>query len=93
MRALLDARLNDAEAAARHALALGGRLTRLAQARYGAQLFFVRREQGRLAEIEPDAERILAEHPELRAGWICLVGMVKLARGDVRRPESYWTSW
>lgn len=85
MRALLDARLSDSEAAARHALALGDRLSPLAQARYAAQLFFVRREQGRLAELEADAERILAEHSELRAGWLCLVGMIKLARRDVRR--------
>jgi tetratricopeptide (TPR) repeat protein len=82
-RAFLDGRLGDAEAAARHALAVGERLTPLARARYGAQLFFIRREQGRLGELRADAERILAEHSELRAGWVSLAGMTALARGDV----------
>ena len=54
MVALFEGRLEDSERFAREALELGGRMPGLdAEGIYGLQMFTVRREQGRLAELAP----------------------------------------
>jgi DNA-binding NarL/FixJ family response regulator len=54
MMALFEGRLAESERLAREALELGGRMPGLdAEGVYGIQMFSVRREQGRLAELAP----------------------------------------
>ena len=54
MMALFEGRLEESERLAREALALGDRMPGLdAEGVYGLQMFSVRREQGRLAELAP----------------------------------------
>jgi tetratricopeptide (TPR) repeat protein len=72
MRALLDGRHADAEALAVEALEIGQRpFAPLAFANFSFLLFFLRREQGRLAEMEAatrDAAAERADIPAMRVG-------------------------
>lgn len=88
--ALADGRLEDAEAMAWRSYEAGQLLTgRDASGTYGIQMFSLRREQGRLAELMP-AIRILAtgkrEHGPWRPGLVSLlaeVGMETEARREL----------
>lgn len=68
MRALLDGRHDDAEAAAFAAHAVGsGPFARLATANLSFQLFFLRREQGRLDELLDATRQFAATSPDVPA--------------------------
>lgn len=69
--AVLAGRLADAERLIDDAVQLGQRATPNAVVVYGVQLFGLRREQGRLDEIEPAISALAAEHeaiPAFRTG-------------------------
>jgi len=69
LRALLAGRLDEAERETLDAMAAGDRVSsEFALGYCGAQLFALRREQGRLAEIEPAARDLAARYPDNR-GW------------------------
>ena len=67
--ALCDGRLDEAEAIARRSHEWGRQLTgRDSSGVYGIQMFSVRREQGRLAELAP-VVRVLASDPDRDGAW------------------------
>jgi tetratricopeptide (TPR) repeat protein len=70
-RAHLGGRLEDCESLARDALALGfeGHDESAAQI-FGAQMLFVRREQGRLVELAAAVEALAEQYPEV-VSWRC----------------------
>jgi DNA-binding CsgD family transcriptional regulator len=90
--ALCEGRLEPADAMARRSEEAGRMLTgRDASGTYGLQMFTIRREQGRLAELAP-VIRILAggtrEHGPWRPGLVCLLvelGMETEARRELER--------
>ncbi len=90
--ALCDGRLADAEALARRSEEWGRLLTgRDASGTYGIQMFSVRREQGRLAELAP-ATRILAGEASRDGPWrpgliavLAELGMEAEARRELER--------
>jgi DNA-binding CsgD family transcriptional regulator len=68
MHALLEGRFDDAEQLARAALALGERMPGLdAAGVYGVQMFTLRREQGRLAEVAPAVQLFVQDGGEAHA--------------------------
>ncbi len=72
LRAFLDGRFDESERLAQEALTVGQRAQSQNVAQiYGLQIFGVRREQGRLAELEPAFQNFVARYPALpswRAG-------------------------
>jgi tetratricopeptide (TPR) repeat protein len=86
MRAVLAGRLADAERLIDEALQLGRRATPNALLVYGVQLYGLRREQGRLEEIEPAIRAFAEEHaamPAFRSGLAllyCHLGRLAEAR-------------
>jgi tetratricopeptide (TPR) repeat protein len=69
MRALMLGRFEDSERLAEQAFALGQRLqTETAAGVFGLQMFALRREQGRLKEVEP-AIRLFIQQHSLAAAW------------------------
>lgn len=71
MRALLAGRLAECEQRAWQALAQGQRAQQAAAAQYvGGLLFFLRAEQGRLAEMEAAVQGFVARYPAMPA-WRC----------------------
>ncbi len=69
MQALMSGALERAEALAGEALAVGAAAEPRTAAQYfGIQLLGIRREQERMAELEPAAEAFVADNPG-RAGW------------------------
>ncbi len=64
MRALLDGRFEEAERLSTDALSLGQRAQRSdAVPGFRVQMYLIRREQGRLAEMESEIKRSVAEYP------------------------------
>lgn len=90
--ALCDGRLAEAEAMAERSHAWGGLLSgRDASGTYGIQMFSIRREQGRLAELAP-AVRVLAGEAERKGPWrpglvavLAELGMEREARRELSR--------
>ena len=90
--ALCDGRLEESEARARRSHEWSRLLTgRNAEGVYGLQMFTVRREQGRLAELAP-VIRILAAEPERAGAWgpglvsvLAELGMEAEARHELAR--------
>jgi len=71
MRALLEGRFADAERLAQQALALGQRVqNQTTNLIFGVQLWTLRREQGRLQEVEAALRGVIAQYPTLPA-WRC----------------------
>ncbi len=65
MRALLDGRFEEVEDLAQQAMALGQRLQADGVAgTFGLQMFSLRKEQGRLQELEPVVRAFVAQHSE-----------------------------
>jgi tetratricopeptide (TPR) repeat protein len=63
MRALMQGRFSDSERLAQEALAIGQRLqTETAAGIFGQQMFALRREQGRLKELEPVVRYFVQQH-------------------------------
>jgi DNA-binding winged helix-turn-helix (wHTH) protein/tetratricopeptide (TPR) repeat protein len=70
-RALLEGRLADADRLAQQALAIGQRSqSRNVEQVYGGQMMWIRREQGRLAELEPIIRHLVDQYPALPS-WRC----------------------
>ena len=68
MRAMLDGRFAEAEQLAHQALAMGQRTHgTTALQTYGGQLLVIRRDQGRLAELEPIVQSMAAQNPTVPA--------------------------
>ncbi len=81
MLALLDGRLDRAEAAAGEALATGAPAEVVtAPLYYEAQRWVIKREQGYLADVEPSVRRRVEAHPE-RPGWRAVLAMLLMERG------------
>lgn len=78
-RALLAGRLDAAEASFGEALAFQ-RPEPLAHIFLGVQLFVLRREQGRLVEIEPAVQALAEQSPDL-APWRCGLGLIASQKG------------
>jgi len=71
MRALLEGRFDEAERLAEQALGVGQRMkTENASRAYWGQVTVVRREQGRLDELEPWIRGAVEQNPGL-AAWRC----------------------
>jgi tetratricopeptide (TPR) repeat protein len=71
MRTMMDGRFSDAEELATVALAVGQRVQpQTAATLFAAQLFHLRRDQGRLAELEPALQGASVAFPKV-AGWRC----------------------
>jgi class 3 adenylate cyclase/tetratricopeptide (TPR) repeat protein len=69
MRALLRGRLDESESLAQQAFAIGQRLqTGTAAGVFGLQMFAVRREQGRLKEVEP-VVRVFLQEQSAAGAW------------------------
>jgi hypothetical protein len=69
LRAFLGGRFDDTESLAERALATGQQVNSAsAMQYYGAQLFALRREQGRLAELESTAQALTSTYPA-NPGW------------------------
>jgi class 3 adenylate cyclase/tetratricopeptide (TPR) repeat protein len=69
MRALMQGRFADSERLAQEALALGQRMqTDTAASIFGQQMFTLRREQGRLKELEPVVRYFIQQH-SVAAAW------------------------
>jgi tetratricopeptide (TPR) repeat protein len=87
MRALLEGRFDDAETLAGHGLSLGQRANNQTTALiYGVQIWTLRREQGRLEDVEPALRAVIAQYPALpawRAALACL--QTELGRADEAR--------
>lgn len=82
-RAHLEGRLGDCEALARDAVAHGfGGHDESANRKFGTQMLFVRREQGRLGELVDAVERSAAQSPEI-ADWRCLLAYIHARLGHM----------
>ena len=69
MRALMRGRFEDSERLAQHAFAIGQRLQlETAAGVFGLQMFALRREQGRLKEVEPVVRVFIQQH-SAAAAW------------------------
>jgi tetratricopeptide (TPR) repeat protein len=68
MRAILCGELAEAEGLAERALEAGFEISEIAAGVYGVQMFTIRREQGRLAEVAPILRRFIDENPR-DAAW------------------------
>ena len=69
MRALMQGRFEDSERLAQQAFAVGQRMqTETAAGIFGLQMFTLRREQGRLKEVEP-AIRVFVQQHSAAAAW------------------------
>ena len=89
MMALFEGRLEESERLAREALALGDRMPGLdAEGVYGLQMFSVRREQGRLAELAPVVAHFV-QRTAAAATWRPGLALVysELGRADEARAE------
>jgi tetratricopeptide (TPR) repeat protein len=89
MRALMQGRFTDSERLARQALALGQRLqTEYAAGIFGLQMFTLRREQGRLKEVEPAVRFFVTQNPAA-ATWRPGLALIysELGRTDEARTE------
>jgi predicted ATPase/class 3 adenylate cyclase len=87
-KALLEGRFEEGERLALQALALGQRIGGGVLANIGPQMFVLRREQGRLAEIERGSKRAVQVNPNIpgfRAGLALLY--CELGRQDEARAE------
>lgn len=88
MRALLAGRVEEAERLAEQALATGTRAEPVTAAQYYAiQLLEIRREQGRMAELEPALRELLERYPN-RLPYRAALGVLLIQAGrseDARR--------
>jgi tetratricopeptide (TPR) repeat protein len=92
MRAMLAGALDRADELASEALAAGGPAEAVTASQYRAiQVLAIRREQGRMGELEPAARRLVADNPE-RPAWraalanlLCEEGRLEEAREEFER--------
>ncbi len=81
MRALFDGRLEEAERLAQQALAVGRGQGPAAMQTFAAQLFALRREQGRLAEVEAAATGFIQQYPAVPT-WRAAVALIHMDLGQ-----------
>lgn len=82
MRAFLDGRFDDSERLAQEALTIGQRAQNQNVAQvFGMQLFAVRKEQGRLAELEAPTRAFISLYPALPA-WRAALAVICSESGD-----------
>jgi tetratricopeptide (TPR) repeat protein len=89
LRAFLDGRFEDSERCSQEALAVGQRAqNRNVSQMYGAQMLALRREQGRIGEVEPMLQGLVAQFPTVPA-WRCGLAYVlnELDRRDDARTQ------
>jgi len=89
MRALLDGRFTDAEPLIQRAFATGQRAqNENATQVFATQMFVLRREQGRLAELEPAFKGMVEQYPDIPS-WRCGLAMLyaQLGRLEEARQE------
>ena len=93
MLAILDGRFAAAEDFAREGLKLG-RLTLGDQVEgvYGIQMFSIRREQGRLAEVAPVVKQLIDEKPGEKA-WLPGFALIAADLGFGRPRGGACASW
>jgi DNA-binding SARP family transcriptional activator len=89
--ALCDGRLDDAEAAAKRSDEIARRTEQGLSAVHGIQMFSIRREQGRLAEIAPLVRLIASGQTEVDSVWrpalallLAEIGEVESARAELQ---------
>jgi hypothetical protein len=88
MLALREGRLGEVEALAGRGLELGMRSgNQIVVQFFGVQLWSLRREQGRLAELEPQVEVLIRDHPD-DSGWNAARAYDQLQRGDEGRART-----
>ncbi len=81
MRALLEGRLDQADALAARALAIGARAEAVTAAQYYAvQLIAIRRDQGRMGELEPAVRQVIEQYPT-RLGYRAALGLLLYETG------------
>ena len=89
MRALLDGRFAAAEALIQEALAIGQHAqNENATQVFATQMFLLRREQGRLAELEPAFKGMVQQYPDIPS-WRCGLAMLytQVGRTEEARKE------
>jgi len=89
MRALMDGRFGEAEGLIHQAFATGQHAqNENASQVYATQMFVLRREQGRLAELEPAFKGMVAQYPDIPS-WRCGLAMLyaQLGRLEEARAE------
>jgi tetratricopeptide (TPR) repeat protein len=87
MRALLEGRFVPAEALIQEAFAIGQRAqTENATQVFATQMFLLRREQGRLPELEPAFKGMVEQYPDIPS-WRC--GLAMLYTQIERREEAH----
>ncbi len=89
MRALLEGRFARAETLIQEAFALGQRAqTENATQVFATQMFLLRREQGRLAELEPAFKGMVEQYPDIPS-WRCGLAMLytQVGRDEEARKE------
>jgi predicted ATPase/DNA-binding SARP family transcriptional activator len=89
MRALLSGEVEEAERLAEQALATGARAEPLSAGQYyAAQLLEIRREQGRMVELEPALRQLLGQYPN-RLAYRAALGilLIETGRPDEARDE------
>jgi DNA-binding SARP family transcriptional activator len=87
MRALLEGRLEEADALAARALAIGARAEAVTAAQYYAvQLIAIRRDQGRMAELESAVREVIERYPT-RLGYRAALGLLLSETG---RQDEAW---
>ena len=85
MLALREGRLEEVEALAGRGLELGMRSgNQIVVQFFGVQLWSLKREQGRLAELESQVEVLIRDHPD-DSGWYAARAYDQLQRGDEGR--------
>ena len=81
MRAIMEGRFLEAERLAEEALAVGQRgFDQTAAQFYGVQLFALRKEQGRVAELEPAIKAFVDQYPVIPA-WRCGLAFIYAEAG------------
>jgi hypothetical protein len=80
MRAALSGRIDDAERLAHEAVAVAEGVVPLAAAMFAVQIMWVRREQGRLSEVEPGLRAFVDAFPAVRS-WRTTLAAVLLEIG------------
>ena len=92
-RAQLDGRFEEAEALAQDALAVGQRGQAENAVHYFAMaLFNIRREQGRLAEVEEAVKGFISLYPAIPA-WRCALALLNVELGARRPPPRRSRPW
>ena len=93
MRALMQGRFADSERLAQEALAIGQRLqTENAAGIFGLQMFTLRREQGRLKELEPVVRYFVQQHT-VAGAWRPALALIYSELGRKRRHERSSSTW